>query len=197
MLTLGEQFTLREVLRRIVEISYLGMSDLTLRWLCILMSLTHHTGGLGDFRMMIGENPRKIDNIVDAQYDLLGEIYEPILRDLSASAPSHSDAVVARLNQLPSHYRHTVASIAGISQEGPSSLDAIASLTDLPLYLRSGMSKSIRNRAVSSTHPHSQPLAVRMTVAWPALTQSIKGLVTAGAGKSIGYVGAKLKKQFF
>jgi translocator assembly and maintenance protein 41 len=36
--------------------------------------------------------------------------------------------------------------------------------------------------------------AIRSTVAYPALSQSIKGIVTAGVGKSVRYALAKLSK---
>lgn len=56
LLQLPESFTVRDFLVAVAGLSYAG-----------------------DFRMVFGENPRKVENIVDGQFDQLASIYWPLL----------------------------------------------------------------------------------------------------------------------
>ncbi|KAI9225300.1 MAG: mitochondrial matrix Mmp37 [Piptocephalis tieghemiana] len=166
-----ESFTLRETFRSIVEMSYLG-----------------------DFRMVLGENPKKIDNIVEAQYDILKDMYLPFLQespDIQAMT-SHVDGPWSMNHNDPRTQAHRLSSLP------PHFL----SLLGLPMHDSSFSSdpKAVEQAALRSiTHPHlPQRLrsAVARTVMWPAIGQSLKGILTAGVGKSMGYALAKLRKQF-
>ncbi|KAA0175519.1 hypothetical protein FNF27_02929 [Cafeteria roenbergensis] len=58
LLQLPESFTVRDFLVAVAGLSYAG-----------------------DFRMVFGENPRKVENIVDGQFEQLASIYWPLLHD--------------------------------------------------------------------------------------------------------------------
>jgi len=58
LLQLPDAFTARQLLVAVAGISYAG-----------------------DFRMVFGENPRKVENIVDGQFDDLARLYWPVLAD--------------------------------------------------------------------------------------------------------------------
>jgi hypothetical protein len=52
----------------------------------------------GDFRMVYGENPRKISNIVHGQYDKLQEIYTEMLKTIpGVTLESNSTICVAKV----------------------------------------------------------------------------------------------------
>ncbi|CAN6606901.1 phosphatidate cytidylyltransferase, mitochondrial [Trichomonascus vanleenenianus] len=50
--------------------------------------------------------------------------------------------------------------------------------------------------AADKALPDQMSHAIRQTVAWPSLTQSMKGILTAGVGRSIRYSAEKLKKYY-
>ena len=65
---------------------------------------------LGDIRMGIAENPRKIDNIVDRQMPLLRDMYQPFFDDVGLCATDSSRWICTKSdrdlwNMLPSPFR--------------------------------------------------------------------------------------------
>lgn len=139
---------------------------------------------MGDFRMAFGENPNKVANIVKAQRRFLEEIYNPVID----AFPN-----LIRTNNV-------------VSQE----LDKLAvesTIRKLPLNFRKILeheyrigSKIMFNGEVEYTRgpelKQATARALTRIVQDTAITQSIKGLFTAGFTRSISYVGEKISKRF-
>ncbi|KAF9426553.1 Mitochondrial translocator assembly and maintenance protein 41 [Entomortierella beljakovae] len=167
-LMLPEKFTSEELFTKIAGLSYLG-----------------------DFRMSIGENPHKVENIVKAQLAQFRRLYDPLLGNLSnvtyvrdGHLEQNMDPLVRSrtFHKLPPNlkkgvlYRyHSALSKAGltIEKEDGQDLQSVATAPDLPLYF---------NKTVHSI------------VQIPAITQSIKGIATAGVSKTGKYGMEKLSK---
>mmetsp|Transcript_45393 Transcript_45393/g.117526 ORF Transcript_45393/g.117526 Transcript_45393/m.117526 type:complete len:324 (-) Transcript_45393:146-1117(-) len=133
--------SLREVFYRISSISYLG-----------------------DFRMQLGENPKKAMNIVDGQYEHFLPIYSQLVDELGIKEGKQvgKDDRVELLSLLPTSLSSQLGSRAWeLSEE----------------KRREALNQAIRN----------------MTF-WVHLGQSAKGLVTAGWKKSFVYVRQKLSR---
>eukprot|EP00842_Homolaphlyctis_polyrhiza_P000894 jgi/Hompol1/1805/HPOL_000513-RA len=147
----------------------------------------------GDFRMVFGENPHKVLNIVTAQMDAFRELYRPIIQELpyvnylSDGTLEQEDHIKMRGNLIQSlpkklqdkiKVRHlwylSRMGTRSVNREQPFFSQSIAESPDLPYYVEKSLSE---------------------IVAMPALTQSIKGLFTAGPLRSISYVGEKLSKM--
>lgn len=79
MLLLPETFSEEDLYREITSLSYRG-----------------------DFRMQVGENPNKIKNIVQAQYETFSKLYQPILRSfhkhISFLGPEGSGSIRQDIN---------------------------------------------------------------------------------------------------
>ncbi|KAJ3245057.1 Mitochondrial translocator assembly and maintenance protein 41 [Chytriomyces hyalinus] len=160
---------------------------------------------LGDFRMIFGENPKKVENIVNAQVGYLRVLYKPVLKDLcehfvagigSVSAGEEVQALDAHkvvfsqnmdvklrgalLFELPKKVRDKV--LAAFHKK--SRMDTVVSALDLS-----------QKAAASDSIQSMVKQAIAETVRGPALTQSIKGLITAGPTKSFRYIGEKLSKR--
>lgn len=171
LLLLPTEFTTHDLLTHIVGLSYSG-----------------------DFRTMIGaENPNKVSNIATAQAELLWEIYGPLVDQLNdvlvrrsadnwvqATDPKTRARLVAN---LPLAFRRRI--YEQFSRTGSVAIgkDGAADQGSLAMGVASSleMSEWIRKALVR-------------TVAYPALTQSIKGIATAGILRSVTYSFEKLKK---
>ncbi|KAJ3238713.1 Mitochondrial translocator assembly and maintenance protein 41 [Chytriomyces hyalinus] len=164
---------------------------------------------LGDFRMIFGENPKKVENIVNAQVGHLRVLYKSVLADLS----EHFVAV------------ESVAVPATAAGEEVQALDAqkVMFSQNMDVKLRGSLlfelPKSVRDKVLAAFHKKSRmdtvvsaldlsqkaaasdsiqsmvKQAIAQTVRGPALTQSLKGLITAGPTKSLRYIGEKLSKR--
>ncbi|KAK3846456.1 MAG: mitochondrial matrix Mmp37 [Linnemannia gamsii] len=168
LLSLPAKFTSEELFTKIAGLSYLG-----------------------DFRMSIGENPHKVQNIVKAQLSQFHRLYDPLLANLTnvtTLREGHLEQDVSPLvrsrtfQKLPPHlktgtlYRyHSALSKAGVAivKEEGEEIQSVATAPDLDKYL----AKTI----------HS-------IVQIPALSQSIKGIATAGVVKTGKYGMEKLGK---
>ncbi|ORX56366.1 Mmp37-domain-containing protein [Hesseltinella vesiculosa] len=168
LLTLPETFDQVELYERIAGISYMG-----------------------DFRMTVGENPNKVKNIVGAQLGHFHRLYFSLLDDLPNVAVLNNGQFQQNLNpkfrglmvqKLPrtlydlimkQHREFAKRSHLEVPMSKASTYQQIASSPNLPQY----MDQSLRS-----------------IIARPALTQSIKGIFTAGVFKSSRYVSAKLGK---
>lgn len=123
---------------------------------------------LGDPRVkMRGEDPHKVRNIVDNQYDKFDALYGELLTEyLEDVVVTQGDALKVDVNALGN----------------------VAKL--LPGAFRARMETKV---GVLSLADRAK-LAVSDTVAIPALIQSVKGVVTAGVLRSWKYAAAKRRK---
>lgn len=145
----------------------------------------------GDFRMIFGENKDKIDNIVVPQLDHFKQLYEPILKhfDKYVDIPKsnnmtvmyHQDTSPAtrihHLNHLP---RTPQIKLVRAWSQGPRSKDTEDCL-----------------RAIAHDPECSEILdqCLREIVWRSSVTQSLKGILTAGLIKSVRYSSAKIIKM--
>ncbi|KAF8952454.1 Mitochondrial translocator assembly and maintenance protein 41 [Haplosporangium bisporale] len=182
LLSLPKRFTSEELFYKIAGLSYLG-----------------------DFRMSIGENPHKVQNIVNAQLSQFHRLYDPLLGNLSNVTTlreghlEQDDSPLVRsrtFQKLPPNlkkgvlYRyHSALSKAGVeivkgkysfppwhghgTREEGKEIQSVATAPDLDKYLQS---------------------TIHSIVQIPALSQSIKGIATAGLLKTGKYGMEKLGK---
>jgi mitochondrial translocator assembly and maintenance protein 41 len=93
-------------------------------------------------------------------------------RALLQGLPDH---LVARIHNYHRWYlSRTLASPGYAAKEEPAFTDSLVTSPELELYVAKGLGE---------------------IVAGPALTQSLKGFLSAGPGKSLAYVLAKLRKR--
>ncbi|KAF9583685.1 Mitochondrial translocator assembly and maintenance protein 41 [Lunasporangiospora selenospora] len=168
LLSLPKQFTSEDLFTKIAGLSYLG-----------------------DFRMSIGENPHKVQNIVRAQLSQFHRLYDPLLANLSnvttlreGFLEQDDNPIVKsrtwhklppRLKQGALYRYHSEISKSGfeIVKEDGQELQSVATAPHLDKYLAS---------------------TVQSIVQIPALTQSIKGIATAGVFKTSKYGLQKMGK---
>ncbi|SAM00576.1 hypothetical protein [Absidia glauca] len=132
---------------------------------------------VGDFRMTVGENPNK-QNLNPRFRGLMVQklprtLYDQVL---------HQHRTHASRNKL-----HLPLNKSEMYQQ-------IAASSDLPRYMDQCKSKSRMREGFLLIESFCMKLALRSIIAKPALTQSIKGIFTAGLMKSTRYAGAKLGK---
>ncbi|KAJ2956262.1 hypothetical protein NQZ79_g7856 [Umbelopsis isabellina] len=168
LLTLPADFNENELYERIAGISYKG-----------------------DFRMVIGENPNKVKNIVEKQLPHFRRVYSHLLEDFPNVAvlengrvqqdtnPKYQSLMVQKLSKtlyqkvLIEHQRYARINGLKIPEEKDSLHQQIVHSPELVKYIDRGLYEII---------------------AWPALTQSAKGIITAGPARTGRYAGEKLKK---
>lgn len=133
----------------------------------------------GDFRMIIGEDKNKVANIVRPQMDEFRSLYAPVFDlmgdRLSVNPSMEQDASVDgklyHLQRLPENLKNILLENKS-SDNG--SLRALAERSDVDRIVRNGICR---------------------IVFFSSLTQSIKGIPTAGLSKSIVYSYNKLYKM--
>ncbi|GAB5589114.1 Mitochondrial translocator assembly and maintenance protein 41 [Umbelopsis nana] len=168
LLTLPAEFNETELYERIAGISYKG-----------------------DFRMVIGENPNKVKNIVEKQLSHFKRVYSHLLEDLPNVAvlenglvqqdknPKYQSLMVQKLsknlyqNVVMEHRRYARVKGLSVPEEKDLLHQQIVHSPELTKYINRGLFQII---------------------AWPALTQSAKGIITAGPTRTARYAGEKLKK---
>ncbi|CAG8522911.1 5382_t:CDS:2, partial [Ambispora gerdemannii] len=168
LLLLPKNFTAEELYIKIAELSYQG-----------------------DFRRYVGENPKKVHNIVLRQMDNFSLLYGGIVTQFPNVEHIGNDLfqqnddpkIRARLVQnlprtlkgkIKEKHRNQLLRIGQhLPQDDFSACKSIASSPDCIKYLNSGITE---------------------IVFWPALTQSTKGVLTAGFYNSSRYIGNKLIK---
>ena len=145
----------------------------------------------GDFRMTFGENKDKVNNIVLPQLAQFRELYSPILKHLEnyVDIPKSDEKVVMchqdtnpvtmihHLNQLP---RTPQIKLVRAWSQGPRSKDTEDCL-----------------RAVAYDPDCGEILEECLKeIVWKSsVTQSLKGIITAGLVKSVRYSAAKVMKM--
>ncbi|KAK3837698.1 MAG: mitochondrial matrix Mmp37-domain-containing protein [Linnemannia elongata] len=168
LLSLPAKFTSEELFTKIAGLSYLG-----------------------DFRMSIGENPHKVQNIVKAQLSQFHRLYDPLLanlnnvttlreghleQDISPLVRSRTfQKLPPRLKQGTLYRYHSALSKAGVAivKEEGQEIQSVATAPDLDKYLAN---------------------TVHSIVQIPAFSQSVKGIATAGVIKTGKYGLEKLGK---
>ncbi|KAF9964394.1 Mitochondrial translocator assembly and maintenance protein 41 [Mortierella alpina] len=168
LLSLPQKFTSEELFTKIAGLSYLG-----------------------DFRMSIGENPHKVQNIVTAQLSQFHRLYDPLLanlnnvttlregfleQDVSPLVRSRTfQKLPPKLKQGVLYRYHSALSKAGVEivKDEGQEIQSVATAPDLDKYLAK---------------------TVHSIVQIPAMSQSIKGIATAGIMKTGQYGMQKLGK---
>ncbi|GAO51974.1 Mmp37-domain-containing protein [Saitoella complicata NRRL Y-17804] len=179
LLLLPEKFTEKELYETIAGLSYMG-----------------------DARMRVAENPKKVQNIVSAQLPKFRELYGPLVENLpnltfQSTVPMQSTDAYATLHQdldpvrrakmvgrLPLHFRTKIQSIFLKHYD----------MKYLPQE-REGM-RMFEERIVGDERLRREiGRAVRKTVGWSSGVQTVKGLFSAGPIKSWRYVAEKVGKK--
>jgi translocator assembly and maintenance protein 41 len=202
LLLLPESFTERELYRMITSVSYMG-----------------------DPRMTFGENPRKIDNIVDNQFLNFRRLYAPLMDGLpnlelkssdSNKLSPDSDVAVASLTQdmdpvkrgnmvvrLPVTFKSKLysryATKYNLNPNDPHLKEALEKNTESirpDPSIKMVCSDFDKSIASDSSLTTEVSNCIRNTVAWPSSAQTLKGILTAGIIRSIKYSSEKLKKYF-
>ncbi|KAG7199473.1 hypothetical protein KM043_014096 [Ampulex compressa] len=145
----------------------------------------------GDFRMSFGENKEKINNIVLPQLAYFKELYSPILQQFEkyVEIPKSDQTIIVchqdtspatkihHLNHLP---RTPQVKLVRAWSQGPRSKDTEDCLRAIAHDLECGQ---ILEECLKE-------------IVWrSSVTQSLKGILTAGFMKSIKYSAAKIKKM--
>ncbi|OZJ05103.1 hypothetical protein BZG36_01358 [Bifiguratus adelaidae] len=180
LLRQGDSFTEEELWDGIVGISYRG-----------------------DFRMHVGENPNKIKNIIASQTPQLRRLYAPLVSDMPNVAyvtPDGSDSPILAqdmhpkyrglmVKKLPPNLRTRLVARYRIS--GEPGAKAFEGMSDQEAAMGDRIYQAVAG------HPDLGQWiddSCRDIIGGPALTQSIKGVLTAGVVKSTKYAGEKLSK---
>ncbi|CAG0898168.1 unnamed protein product [Darwinula stevensoni] len=139
----------------------------------------------GDFRMIVGEDKNKVSNIVDGQFEDLKNLYDPIVKhfnewmEISKGQGFQDVSSLARLHHL-------------------NLLPKTAQLELMKEITKDGRHRDIEEvlRAVAAEVDCGEVLdaALQRIVQRSSLTQSLKGILTAGAYKSMIYSHRKMKK---
>lgn len=168
LLLLPEEFTLKDLFLKITSLSYQG-----------------------DLRMYIGENKNKIANIVLPQMDSFIDLYSSLI-----------------LNDTHVHWNQTRTFDTVVKQNiTPTAI--FKRLLALPKYVLYNIMESatFKTRQYQDTEEVIQKLctssqrnekiehAVRTIVKRSSFTQTFKGILTAGFGRSTRYALAKLQKM--
>ena len=166
LLCLPEYFTEEELFLRIAGLSYAG-----------------------DFRMVVGENKNKVQNIVSSSFESFQELYRPILLNSgklhfsSSSGKYHqdqaSDVLFCRLMSLPKNLQLKIA-------------QAFEGKKVKPSLVESALVKASKDRVACS---QLVTKGVTSIVKRSSITQSVKGIFTAGGHKTLIYSVQKLTKM--
>ncbi|CAG8448888.1 9803_t:CDS:10 [Diversispora eburnea] len=148
----------------------------------------------GDFRKFVGENPNKIKNVVSTQINNFNLLYSSLINALpnvtfiddnnlqQDDSPKARAQMIQKLprilkNKIQEEYKMAMIR-KGISfpSDEKEIIKNIASSEDYSKYIETGLGEIIF---------------------WPAITQSLKGILTAGMFKSGKYISSKLGKWMF
>ncbi|CAF0749142.1 unnamed protein product [Didymodactylos carnosus] len=168
LLLLPEEFTLKELFLKITSLSYQG-----------------------DFRMIIGENKQKISNIVLGQFQEFIDLYSKLLIN---------DTHI---------YWNKVRTTETLLKQNISPVAIFKRLLNLPKYVVYGLIESttmktrqyqdteevIKKLCLSTQRNERIEFAVKNIVKRSSLSQTFKGIITAGFIRSTRYAFAKLTKM--
>lgn len=151
------RFTLRNLLKTIIGISFMG-----------------------DFRMKWGENPRKMENILNGQYENLISIYKgKIERKLFPYSPLKIDSL-----QIDNKEKRKICFVDGNVELEQDKREELS--------IPEGLAARIKMNKKGNMPLEEGIKSIVGPVSWK---QAIKGIVTAGPLKSISYGMAKIVKS--
>lgn len=140
---------------------------------------------LGDFRMYVGgENPNKIQNIVERQYAEFKQLYEPII-----------DYLVAKNCLIITDTRDNVRTF----RKNLTIPNKIKLISALPLQFRARLYQMNREKSIKEI-VNDVDLAKKLTrivtrtIRISSLKQAVRGVLSLGVMKSVRYAFAKLLK---
>lgn len=148
---------------------------------------------MGDFRMIIGEHPQKISNIVQGSGAAMWDIYQPILAEQAGLA--HMPTQWRAAQQLALHHAPSWAS----AQAKPAPVQTAEFIAYKLRQARVSLPAHAARAQDMVTLWAARP-SVQSQLAWRVATSSIaqalRGIVSAGVGKSLTYAAAKVRKTF-
>ncbi|CAG8486769.1 16794_t:CDS:2 [Acaulospora morrowiae] len=145
----------------------------------------------GDFRRYVGENPNKVKNVVSKQMGNFNLLYADLIKGLPNVEFTGSDKLQQddnprirgkMIQDLPRVLRHKIREEHRMKliRNGKTWVS-----DDKEIY---------KNIASSEGYEEYIETGLSEIVFWPALTQSLKGILTAGMFKSAKYTSSKLSK---
>jgi mitochondrial translocator assembly and maintenance protein 41 len=176
---------------------------------------------MGDFRMSFGENPNKVANIVENQFLNFRRLYSPLMDslpnlDLLTSNESKlrlgkDDVSVACLQQdmspirrgnmvirLPREFREKLYARYSHKFNDMEQLRIVGQGSGSGIQEDTRRCSEFDKRIAGDQDlPKEISRAIRHTVGWPSITQSAKGILTAGLARGFRYSSEKLKKYYF
>ena len=168
LLTLPEYFTEEELFLSIAGLSFTG-----------------------DFRMVVGENKGKVQNIVGSNIEPFRDLYRPILLNSSqlyfssSSCKYHqnqeSSVMFSRLMSLPRNLQEQLV-------QGVIGKEATPSTIEKAFF------KASKDREKCSELVRK---GIASVVRKSSITQSIKGIITAGGKKTLIYSAQKINKMLW
>lgn len=161
-------FATRDVLRHVVGLSYLG-----------------------DVRMGLAEDPRKIDRIVEGSLTELEAIYVPLLKEFAETSDgSEGCSGAAPAVPITLARPHSDSAPWSVDQRSP------AFLASLILRLPPPIARSVTGTRDLCVAAAASRTATASIVRSSSLRQAALGLVSANLGKSAAYLWAKVAKRF-
>lgn len=141
----------------------------------------------GDLRMLVGEDKNKVANIVQPQVPLFRELYKERLKCLEEFVEVEEGRGRQDTSLASRHYHLTML---------PSRLQRLL----VKDWNRDGISRDVEEviRAAASD-PDTEDMVKRSVshiVAMSSTSQALKGILSAGAVKTVRYSLAKLRKMF-
>lgn len=173
---------------------------------------------MGDPRMLVGgENPNKVKNIVSKQFDNFKELYGPIINYLIEAQfikPRETHSLNRQfslqltgsqkgqiINQLPLQFRRRLFQKYSKVYSGQLIEDEYAQYivnnTEITFYDLKLPGSFVEAIACDRNLAKSLVQIIQHTVGYPAFSQTIKGLITAGFVKSAKYAWEKKLKSWY
>lgn len=143
----------------------------------------------GDFRMVVGEDKNKVQNIVKPNMDRFQQLYEPILKHEDHLQWNKTQGMFEQNLSVTSREHHLNLLPKMLQQALVNKRNKDGRYRDTEEVLRNYSN-------INSESAEIIQECVRGIVAQSSLTQSIKGIFTAGLLKSIRYSGSKLRKMW-
>lgn len=194
LLLLPEKFTEMELYNTIAGISYLGDPRMTLPT----------------------ENPQKVSNIVGNNFVNFYRLYDPLLQalpnvsfDNKAKGSEFNRSIRQDMDplrrgnmvrRLPKAFRSKLYfqyqrkfEIPQVEFDAMMETDASSGSSKKQVSGSGGFEMRIANDDPAELRGHVRKI-IKNTIGWPSTTQSLKGLLTGGVKKSLGYVWEKVEK---